>query len=160
MRMAFYTTVGKIYFKEISLWRSNKEYRIDKPNLYNRQKTVCQILRMNNNLKWVPSWPYTFKHRIRMLLQNGIYIPNPPSGHEQLKGVSGETLDLPDLVKIHYHFADWDKVWWKHLRYAVRESIQLKKKLKDVPEIVDWATRRLNEDDLQLAPVKPEWGVL
>jgi len=153
-------TVGQIYFKEISLWRSNKEYRIDKPNLYNRQKTVCQIVRMNNNLKWVPSWPYTFKHRIRMLLQNGIYIPNPPNGYMKLKGVSGETLDLPDLVKIHYHFADWDKVWWTHLRYAVRESIQLKKKLKDVPEIVDWATQRLNEDDLQLAPVKPEWGVL
>ena len=37
-------TVGQIYFKEISLWRSNKEYRIDKPNLYNRQRTVCQIL--------------------------------------------------------------------------------------------------------------------
>ena len=36
----------------------------------------------------------------------------------------------------------------------------MKKKLKDGPEIVDWATQRLNEDGLQIAPVKPESGIL
>tara|TARA_B100000029_G_scaffold306778_1_gene299603 strand:+ start:4397 stop:5203 length:807 start_codon:yes stop_codon:yes gene_type:complete len=152
--------VGQIYFKEISLWRNNKQYRIDKPDMYNRQRTMCQILRMNKNLKWVPSYPYTLKHRLRMLLQKGKYLPVPPNGYMKLRGLVGETLDLSELVKIHYHFADWEKVWWTHLRYAVRESIQLKKNLKDVPEIVDWATLRLNEEGLELAPVKPEWGVL
>ena len=63
-------------------------------------------------------------------------------------------------MQIHYHFADWDKAWYKHMNYAIRDAIQFNRSIKEIGNISEWATKRLHESTLKTAPVKPEWGVL
>ena len=152
--------LGRIFFKEVTLWRSNKYYRVDKPDMFHRDFGLSPIVRLTPRLRWVPSSKYHWRRRIRTLVQTSRWLSPPAVGAMSLKGLEGETLTMPDLVRIHYHFSDWERAWRGHLRYAVLEAIQFNKKLHDVEEIVNWATARLDETGLELAPVQPEWGVL
>ena len=151
--------IGVIFFKEITLWRNTKEYRIDKPEAYNRRDGTCQLVRMNPNLKWVLPAKYQWKQRLYNSIKNFKYIKSPIAGNEKLVGIDGNT-HYSEFVQIHYHFADWDKAWYKHLNYAIRDAIQFNRSIKDIGNISEWATKRLDESTLKTAPVKPEWGVL
>ena len=152
--------LGRIFFREVTLWRSNQYYRIDKPEMYHRDTGTNQMLRMTPDLRWERAWPYTFKPRLKKFLTTGHFPPAPVSGYETLRGIRGETLKVADLVRVHYHFADWERTWSGHVRYAARDAIQFKRKLHELESIVDWATARLDETGLELEPVKLEWGVL
>lgn len=153
-------SLGRVFFREVTLWRSNEFYRIDKPEMYGRDKAVNQILRLTPALRWVLPPVHRVPRRALASLRSGRIARAPVAGHEALVGIAGHTLQRPDLVRVHYHFADWERAWRTHLRYAVRDAIQFRRALKDIPQIVEWATARLDETGLELAPVKPEWGVL
>ena len=152
--------VGRIFFKELTLWRSNQYYRVDKPEMYHRDTGTNQIVQMTPQLRWRVPARYTLRRRLLRFLQTGRLEPKPVAGNESLAGIEGETLKVTDLVRLHYHFVDWERAWRVHMRYAIREAIMFKRELDEVPEILEWATARLDETGLQLAPVKPEWGVL
>ena len=151
--------VGQIFFKEITLWKNTKEYRIDKPEAYNRRDGTCRLVRMNPNLKWTLPAKYQWKRKVYASIKNLKLIKTPVSGIEKLIGIKGSTI-YSDYVRVHYHFVNWDEAWYKHMRYAVRDAIQFNKQLDELEEICKWASSRLDESTLKTAPVKPEWGVL
>ena len=65
-----------------------------------------------------------------------------------------------DLVKLHYHFADLYHAWRKHMNYALQAAIRQHRPVGEIPLIVDWASKKISENGLELAPVNPEWGAL
>ena len=152
--------VGRYYFREITLWRSNSQYRVDNPDKYMRiHRSFPVMVRFTPVLVW--------KHPARQLLKRTIWLfiknrrwPSAKSTASVLTGVKGRTIDLPDVVKLHYHFVDWERAWRRHMHYAVRKAPEEKMHLGQIPEIVDWGSQRLDEAGLELAPVNPEWGVL
>lgn len=152
--------VGRIFFREVTLWRSNKFYRVDRPDMYFRDTGTNQIVRMTPGLRWVLPARYTLRRRLLRFVTTHRLEPAPVVGNESLAGIQGTTLKVTDLVRIHYHFAAWERAWRLHLRYAARDAIQFKRRPRELPQIVTWATARLDETGLQLAPVKAEWGVL
>ena len=151
---------GRHFFREVTLWRGVDQYRVDKPELYARIAGTNQIVRMTPELKWRVSRRYSFKWRLLRSLREGRRIRKPVSGHEKLVGLRDDTRNHDDLVRLHYHFVDWERCWRNHVRYAAREAIQFCLKLEDLEDIVDWATARLDEEGLRLAPVKDQWGVM
>lgn len=152
--------VGRIFFREVTLWRSNRFYRVDKPEMYARDTGTNQILRMTPELRWVLPSQFTLHRRLLHSLRTHRFGRAPIAGNESLQGLLGETLQVTDLVRCHYHFVDWERAWRVHMRYAIRDSIQFKRNLHEVDAVLAWATARLDETGLKLAPVKPEWGVL
>ncbi len=154
--------VGRYHFHEITLWRGTNYYRTDKPEQYMRRRGLAPFL-----IKYTPELRYTrpdrgyWKATLRGLISNPseffrrIYVPK----NGILRGVVGYEVEL-EFVNLHYHFVNWEKTWQRHMTYAVYEAIQYHKKPSQVEEIVNWASRRLDETGLQLASVKPEWGVL
>ena len=76
-----------------------------------------------------------------------------------LLGYEGKEVEL-DLVKMHYHFADMSYAWKKHMNYALQSAIRHNRTPGEIPNIVNWATEKLNEDGLVLKDVNPEWGAL
>ena len=153
------TGIGQIFFKEITLWKNTREYRIDKPEMYNRSDGTCRLVRMNPNLKWILPADYQWKRRLYNSIKSFKFIKAPTAGIEKLIGVEGSTAHS-DFVRIHYHFVDWDETWYKHMRYAVRDAIQFNKPLKELEAICQWGRSRLDESTLETAPIKPKWGVL
>ena len=151
--------VGQIFFKEITLWKNTKEYRTDKPEMYNRPEGTCRLVRMSPELKWILPAEYQWKRRIYNSVKKFRYIKAPVSGIEKLVGIEGATL-YSDYVRIHYHFVNWDDTWYKHMRYAVRDAIQFKKPLNELEAICKWASSRLDESTLSTSPINPDWGVL
>ena len=151
--------VGEIFFKEITLWKNTKEYRTDKPEMYNRSGGTCRLVRMSPALKWILPAEYQWKRRIYNSVKKFRYIKVPVSGIEKLVGIEGSTL-YSDYVRIHYHFVNWEDVWYKHMRYAVRDAIQFNKPLNELETICKWATSRLDESTLETDTINPEWGVL
>jgi len=151
--------VGRYLFREITLWRSNQYYRVDKPERYMRiHSGFPSLLRYTPALKWV--YPVSLKGYVYLLLTQRLWPPRFPLGHRELVGIAGSTVELGDVVKIHYHYADWDRAWCRRTRYAVWQAINYRKPMSELDDIVAWATRSLDEEGLKLAPVKPEWGVL
>lgn len=155
---------GRYYFQEITLWRNTQYYRVDKPEKYMRiHHGFPVMLRLIPTLKWKHPARLGLRYHLWLLLKKKLWLPKINPGDttmSKLTGVQGETIDLPDIVKLHYHFADWERAWRNHMAYAVRKAIDEKKRAGFIPEIVEWASDRLNENGLELAPVKPEWGVL
>ena len=152
--------VGRYHFQEITLWRSSCEYRIDKPDWYMRPRGCSPwLLRFTPRLRWThqgfqswKSFAYEVlkRHRIPRRYNVGIRV---------LLGQLPGEVELP-YVKLHYHFADRELAWRTHMRNGIMEAIQFKKQWKDLDAILEFATRRLDETGLQLAPVKLEWGAL
>lgn len=153
--------VGRYWFQEITLWRSNQYYRVDKPNQYMRPTgCVPHLIRMNPRLRWRHPTFASWKHfAYAVIKKHRLDLGKQVSIHLSLCGIEGESVPIP-LVKLHYHFVDWDEAWKKHLTYAVHRTIETSRPRKKVDEFVAWATSRLDETGLQLAPVKPEWEVL
>jgi hypothetical protein len=163
--------VGQYRFREINLWRSTKNYRIDQPERYHRIHNCPTLVRNNPDLRWV-SMDEGFMLNFRRVLvswlkgQPGLYKPFRKRRYKglrvdtQLRGIIGKTVDLGDIANIHYHYADWDEAWKKQVRYALNYSIALDYKPREIDSLFDYVINRMDEDHLQLAPVKPEWGVL
>ena len=151
--------IGRIFFKEITLWRNTREYRIDKPEAYNRRDGTCQLVRMNPNLKWTLPAKYQWKKRLYNSIKEFKYTKAPIAGNEKLIGIKGNT-HYSEFVQIHYHFADWDKAWYIHMNYAIRDAIQFNRSIEEIGDIAEWATKRLDESTLKTTTIKSEWGVL
>jgi len=152
--------VGRYYFQEITLWRSTKQYRVDKPGEYMRVHHGFPVLvRMTPSLVWKHSDRMSLKRTLWLLIKKRIQL-NSRRTASALMGVRGKTVELNDLVKLHYHFVNWERSWQRHMSYALRKSFEENKKIEHIPEIVEWASRRMNEDGLKMETVKPEWGVL
>ena len=163
--------VGRYRFQEITLWRSTQEYRIDKPEKYHRITNHPMLIRNHPALSWVPreeSFMINFRRFMASCLKGKLFLYEPVrkrrfkglrSGNK-FEGVQGETVGLKDVVRIHYHYADWDAAWKKQIRYALNYAIALDYKPEEIDALFKYVTQRLDEDGLQLAPVKPEWGIL
>jgi hypothetical protein len=115
---------------------------------------------MNPSLRWVPQQQYTRGARLKHLLRKGRWLPVPNIGAEKLLGVQGETRNCRDLVKLHYHFANWDRAWRSEMRYVVYRAIATKTRLNEVEALIETLAHRLSEEGLALAPVDPKWGVI
>tara|TARA_B100000035_G_scaffold200063_1_gene171069 strand:+ start:237 stop:1082 length:846 start_codon:yes stop_codon:yes gene_type:complete len=166
------------YFREVSLWRSTKEWRTDKPEMYNRiHKGFAVMARITPGLRWVYPYKFFFKHQINFFLKHlkfsrflgqGSKLINERNTYKKIienkingrKSFTFKTVELSDVVKLHYHFVDWDKMYKRHMFYAVRHSYETRAGVNDFWEVVDWATSRIDEKGIKLEPVKPEWGVL
>lgn len=151
--------VGRYLFREITLWRSNQQYRIDKPELHLRiHPSYPFLVRYNRNLRWESrvSW----KGYLSMVMKQRRWPPRFPFDFRRLEGIDGETVELGDVVKLHYHFADWDHAWRVQMRWAILQAINHRSKTNEIHDLVAWATYRMDETGLQLASVKPEWGPL
>jgi|GEM_PF-6416556 len=152
--------IGRHFFKEVTLWRSTDMYRVDKPEMYHRMSGTNQIIKLTKQLRWIPSKQQKTSKRLLQSLHYRRLIPKRKMGNFTYQGLIGDTHYHENLVRLHYHFVDWNHAFLVHLRAAAIEAIQMKYHLKDVPEIVAWATQRLDESGLQLAPICKEWGVL
>ena len=170
--------VVRYYFKEVSLWRGTKNWRADKPEMYNRiHKGFAVMAKVTPGLKWVYPYKYFLKYQIkffpknfkfsRILGRGSSLIDERNSFKEFLrykifgkKFYNYKTEELHDIVKLHYHFVDWDKMYLKHMFYALRQSYEVRAGVNDFWEVVEWATFRMNEDEIILKPIKNEWGVL
>ena len=54
--------VVRYYFKEVSLWRGTKNWRADKPEMYNRiHKGFAVMAKVTPGLKWVYPYKYFLK---------------------------------------------------------------------------------------------------
>jgi glycosyltransferase involved in cell wall biosynthesis len=164
--------VGRYRFREVTLWRSTENYRVDKPEKYFRITHYPTLMRNNEALSWVPideglrALNINFKRRIVSWLKRQPYKPIRKRRFRRLRvnkilsGVEGRIVDLEDVVRIHYHYADWDAAWRKQIRYALNYAIALDYKPEEIDALFEYTTQRVDESGLQLAPVKPEWGVL
>jgi len=153
--------VGKHVFKEVTLWRGTEFYRVDHPEKYHRDvAAITAIIRMNPALRWVPRQKYTWRGRVKNLLRGGRWLRVPNVGSERLVGVSGEMRIHQDLVKLHYHFVNWDRAWRTEMRYVVYRAIATRTRLHEVESLVESMAHRLSEEGLELIPVDPRWGVI
>ena len=152
--------VHRYFFKEITLWKNTEEYRTDRPEMYNRiHKGFAIMARVTPNIKWVFPYNRFLQYQYAFIKKNK-RLSKKVSLWSTLKVENSNFVELHDIKKIHYHFVDWNKVIKTHMFYAVRKSIEEKTTLDEAFNIVKWATSRMNEDGLKLAPVKKEWGTL
>jgi hypothetical protein len=77
----------------------------------------------------------------------------------RFRNVVGREVELP-LVKLHYHYAVWEVAWRKNMNYALQAALQQLRAPGEIPQIVEWASRRFDEEGLQLAAVDPAWAPL
>lgn len=152
--------VAWYHFQEITLWRSIREYRTDKPDLYMRRAATCRLARFTPHLRWGLPARYRFTGKVKGLLAGEGWKRMPMVIEAQLYGAKGDIVHIPDLVCLHYHFVDRERAWRVHMQYAVTVAILHRPSLNKIPQILDWSTSRLDEKGLVLAQVKPEWGVL
>lgn len=183
-------TVGRYWFREVSLWGSNQFYRVDRPEKYHRRRSTTPIL-----IRWSDKVHLTSVARKSLLAETLTLASNnaitgalrrvlPPSAYENPKTgpgrifreimsprdrlaygnvvVSGyEGREVEvDLVRIHYHYADLYHATRRHIQYALLTAIQQHRAPRDIPMLVDWASAGLNTEGLELKPVEKEWGAL
>ena len=75
--------------------------------------------------------------------------------------MQGEVVHLHDLVKLHYHFADWEHAWRKQIRFTLNQILShTGYSIYDLEALMEFACGRMDETGLRLAPVDPVWGVL
>jgi len=179
--------VGQYKFKEVTLWGGKTHYRTDKPDWYMRPTAYTPLLfRWNENIRFTIAKEVNWRAKmlksissnllvgnVKRLLpiqksnfKNGsltkeIFFPKDYMSHTNGKvmGIEGEVIQL-ELKKVHYHFFDWEYACRKHVNYALQAAIRQNRKLEEIPEMVNWSAKRLNQDGLELTPVKEEWGVL
>lgn len=182
-------SVGRYHFREITLWGGNEYYRADKPEWYSRTKNRTPFLirwgegvRYNerhyyfpmNFIRWSRKrWivgilkryvKYKAFMQQRNKLEKYLYEVFWPSDYMDytnvlFTGYVGKEVEIP-LVRLHYHFADMDYAWRKHMTYALLSATIQHRTPGEIPDIVNWAASKLSEDGLVLEKVKPEWGVL
>ena len=156
--------VGRYHFKEITLWNSIEHYRVDKPDWYMRE-TGCSpiLLRYTPTLDWslphLTSWKAFVKHSVKSVIEDHRLPKYYSVGIRKLSGQLPNEEKLP-FVKLHYHFADRELAWRKHLKVGIIEAIQRKANQGEVEHIMEFVTRRLDETGLELAAVDPAWGAM
>ena len=130
--------VRRYHFREVSLWRSSQQFRSDRADLYGRPRgTPPFLVRMTPGLRFLPPHReslFAFMKYVsrdpRILLDRFV----PKTGALMDQG-PGREVAL-DLVHLHYHFADRDVTWMKHITYALYGAMQQRKSLGEIPEIV------------------------
>jgi hypothetical protein len=135
------------------------------------------MAKVTPELRWVYPYKYFFKHQIKFFSKNfkfsrrigvGSKLVDERNSFKEFlrykifgkKFYNYKTEELHDIVKLHYHFVDWNKMYLKHMFYALRQSYEVRAGVNDFWEVVEWATSRMNEDGIVLKPIKNEWGVL
>lgn len=168
----------RYFFKEVTLWRSTTNFRTDKPELYNRiHKGFAVMAKVTPKLRWRYPYKHFIKHQInffktnyyftRLLGQGSILLDERMTFSERLKfkifgkiDYDKKYVELHDLMKLHYHFVDWNKVIKTHMFYALRHAYEIKARTNDFWKVVAYSTQRMDEKGMQTAKVKKEWGVL
>lgn len=164
-RLLYEKEVGQYLFREITLWRGTTHYRIDRPEDFHRiHPENITLVRNVPGLRWECVRPY---HRqlvgaARAWLRGRRYrfLKYPGTHDRRFAGVKGKIVHL-ELVKLHYHFVDWEHAWKKQIRFLLNQVLAHSGyTIYDLEDLLQWATRRMDETGLKLAPVNPEWGVL
>jgi glycosyltransferase involved in cell wall biosynthesis len=180
---------GRYHFREITLWGSKNFYRTDKPEWYSRTKDrTPYLMRWSpeftyverykpfpmNNLRWLrKQWiigimkrflPYKTFSKRRNKVEKILFEILWPSDYMDytnifFTGYKGKEIEIP-LVRLHYHFADMNYAWRKHLTYALLSATIQHRTPGEIPDIVNWAANKLDEKGIKLEKVDPEWGVL
>lgn len=181
--------VGRYHLREVTLWGSTEQFRVDRPEWYGRARgTTPYLVRYAPGLRFVNGYHRNPRRRAVRALRNlwvtglvrrSVRRPDGlPSGrgakilqeilwptdhldwtNQVFEGWSGDEVDL-DLVRVHYHWANREHAVRKHMVQAVSSAIRQWRAPWEVSEIVDWATAKLSEDGLVLADVDPAWGVV
>lgn len=181
--------VGRYTFQEITLWDGNTHYRTDKPDWYSRAICYTPMLiRWTPELKWsvgstnrrkdflnrcshstTLAWfkhlfkPHFLKNRKSKYgkLINECFFPSDYMNYTngRLTGFSGEVVNL-ELKKIHYHYFDLHYAFRKQMTYALMTAVKQHRLESEIPDLIDWAMKRLDLDGLETSPVLPEWGVI
>lgn len=181
--------VGRYTFQEVTLWDGNTHYRTDKPEWYQRAVSYSPILfRWNPSVQWhvgtrtkTGDWINRLSHSATVGWLKQVLRPTFLKGAKRQPwyamgqcffptdymnftngkfiGYQGSTVNL-ELKKIHYHFYNLEYAAKKHLNYALTAAIKQHRLENEIPELIDWAMAKLSPAGLQLAPVRPEWGVL
>jgi glycosyltransferase involved in cell wall biosynthesis len=181
--------IGRYHFREITLWGSNKLYRVDKPEWYGRTRNRTPYL-----IRWNPEVNYTERYTgvimstiqrmrrnwvvggVKRMLPYGafkgksgkmskflseVFWPTDFMDYTNIffKGYKGEEVEV-DLVRMHYHFADLEYAWKKHMNYALQAAIRQQRTVGEIPLIIDWASEKLDEKGMILKEVDPAWGAL
>jgi glycosyltransferase involved in cell wall biosynthesis len=180
---------GRYHFREITLWGSNKHYRVDKPEWYSRTKgRTPYLMRWDEDFtyierykpfpmnylkwfrkqwmvgivkRWVPhNWFRKKETRIGKILSE-VFWPSDYMDYTNIffEGYKGKEIEIP-LVRLHYHFADMKYGWKKHMTYALLSSTIQHRTPGEIPEIVNWAAAKLDDEGIVLRDVEPEWGAL
>ena len=159
-------TVGQYLFREITLWRSTSHYRVDRPDKYMRiHPENIALIRNVPSLRWECVRPYhkQLYGAIRSWLRGKRYnfLRYPGTHDRRFVGVVGRVVELHDLVKLHYHFANWEYAWRKQIRFTLNQVLaHTGYSMRDIDYLVDFCCHRMDETGLKLAPVDPSWGVL
>jgi len=157
--------VGQYLFREITLWRSNTHYRIDHPEYFMRiHPENISLIRNVPSLRWIsrPTYLRQAYKALRSWVRGRRYIFLKHRGGitRSFVGVQGEVVHLDDVFKLHYHFVNWENAWIRQIRTTLNHTLSRSFTLYDIDHLVHYATQRMDETGLKLAPVKSEWKVL
>jgi len=121
-----------------------------------RQWPVAYVRRRVNPTCRLASAP---RNRLERMV-SGVIWPEDYLNFANLQPIGdfGNEFELP-LVKLHYHYANWDAAWRKHMYYALNSALLQMRSPGEIPHIVNWATKNLF-DDVELAEVDKVWGVI
>ncbi|MCB0723917.1 MAG: glycosyltransferase family 2 protein [Ignavibacteriae bacterium] len=181
--------VGRYHFREITLWGDNKRYRVDKPEWYGRTRDRTPFLiRWGPNVKYFERhflFPMNFirwlrkrgfvgiikrqlkygtfskkRNRLEKFLSE-VFWPSDYMDYTNVQfiGYEGKEVEIP-LVRLHYHFADMSYAWKKHLTYALLSATIQHRTPGEIPNLVSWASNKLEDENIKLEEVEPEWGAL
>lgn len=182
-------SVGRYHFREITLWGSSEFYRVDKPEWYSRTRDRTPFLIRwgpdvkyferhylfpMNMIRWMRKrWlvgilkrkisykTFSKKRNRTEKFLSEVFWPSDYMDYTnvQFKGYTGKEVEIP-LVRLHYHFADMNYAWRKHLTYALLSATIQHRTPGEIPDIVNWASSKLDEEGIKLEKVNPEWGAL
>lgn len=181
--------VGRYHFKEITLWGTNRHYRTDRPQWYSRRRDrTPYLMRWNPEFTYLERYqefPMNFirfmrrqwvigiikrhikygtfakkRNKLEKLLYE-LFWPTDFMDYTNIffQGYKGKEVELP-LVRMHYHFADMDYAWRKHMNYALQSAIKQHRTPGEIPILVNWAAQKIDEEGITLEEVKPEWGAI
>jgi glycosyltransferase involved in cell wall biosynthesis len=181
--------VGRYFFREITLWGGIDRYRVDKPEWYGRnhgrtphlvryspevrfsdlyvrrrQRLMRTLWRQHwlwGQVRWrmrKPTGPA--RNKVEHVLRSLVWPPDMMDyTNFDFRGWKGRAVEL-DLVRLHYHFANLDYAWKKHMTYALNAAILQRRAPGEIPDLVAMASKKLDAEGMELAPVDRSWGAL
>jgi glycosyltransferase involved in cell wall biosynthesis len=149
--------VGEYRFRKYSLWRSDEQIRVDRPEKFSAW-SPCRLVRASPKLRWRYPDGSDWRRIAKVAIRNTRW--RPQYGHREIEGIAGKVAYVPPetAVIVHYAFVDFERVLRKQIRYAVGEREEHPR--RDADEIADWAFATIDESRLELAPIPHEWKPL
>jgi glycosyltransferase involved in cell wall biosynthesis len=149
--------VGEYRFRKYTLWRSEREIRVDRPEKFSAW-SPCRMVRAARSLQWRYPEGRAVHRAVNVALGRSRW--RPQYGHGEIHGVPGPVAYVPPekVVLVHYASVSYPRMVWKQIRYAVGEAREHPRRNGD--EIADYCFGNLDETMLDLAPLPAEWGSL